>query len=443
MAFKRRCANQFLNILFGSAFLFTSCVTMADYNYSRIYSNLGGGRYSQVRMELDENKSSIYTSRDKVLYLLDKGVLEHFEGLNQVSNESLSQSEKLMEDFSATSITQTIASGVTNDNVKDYAGEDFENIYTNIFMALNYLALQKNESAMVEVRRFDNKLKVLKQKYNAEVDNLNSESEVKVKNVSVQFSDSALARYLSLLLYRADGDFGNAEVDQRFIAKAFKSQPSLYPFEIPSCVKDELSVPKDMARLNVIAFSGRAPIKKENVIRVPWDFNHWYKLALPEMEKQPSHINRIEVEVFNKNSLEQKRFELEKIESIEDIALDTFQRNYSLIFAKSLARSIARTAINSGLQQVSNDKDTAPEVALLLGTFSFIHQLATEFIERADVRCSRYFPATASVSGINLEPGNYTVKVNFCRGKFVQYSQEKDVKLVAENLNLVEAACLR
>lgn len=443
MFFKRRSVGRFLNILFFSVVIFTSCVTMADYNYGRIYTNLGSGQYASVRSELDSNKSSIYTSRDDVLYLLDKGILEHFEGLNESSNKNLSESEKLMEKFSAKSISQSLASGVTNDNVKDYAGEDFENIYTNIFMALNYLELGKNDSAMVEVRRFDNKLKLLKQKYEKEIKNADKDSEVKVKKVSVQFSDSALARYLSLLLYRADGDLGNAEVDQRFISSAFKTQPSLYPFKVPSTVADELSIPTDMARLNIIAFNGRAPVKKEVVTRVPWGVNHWYKLALPVMERQPSSIDRIFVTAINEQTQERKTLELEQIESIENIALDTFQRSYSLIFAKSLARSIARAAVGQGLREVSRDKDTDSGLALLFGTFDLIHQVATEIVERADVRCSRYFPAKASVCGINLQPGDYTIKVRFCRGKTVQYTQEKQISVVAGKLNLVEAACLR
>ena len=82
--------------------------------------------------------------------------------------------------------------------------------------------LGKNEDAMVEVRRFDNKMKLLKQHYEQEIEKTNQNSQgVSVDKVSIAFSDSALARWLSMIMYRSDGDEGNAEVDQRFIGEAF------------------------------------------------------------------------------------------------------------------------------------------------------------------------------------------------------------------------------
>lgn len=413
---------------------------MADYNYSRIDSNLEQGKYGEVLSELGSEKKSIYSSHDKVLYALDTGVLEHFEGQPENSNSLLSEAEKLIEQYSALSITQTIASAVTNDTVKDYAGEDFENIYTNIFMALNYVALGNNDEAMVEVRRFDNKLRSLKSKYEKDIDMADSASDVKVNKVSVQFSDSALARYLSMLLYRTEGDNDNASVDLRYLKSAFESQASLYDFSIPVSVDSELSVPGGQARLNVLAFSGRAPVKKEEIIRVPWDASHWYKLALPVMEKQKSKINRISVHAVNVLTGAEYTEELEKIESIENIAVDTFQRHYSLIFAKSLARSIARQIVSAGLDGASSDDDVLDFIITL---FDIAHQVATEFIERADVRSSRYFPASASVAGLTVEPGVYSVTVDFCHGHSVKYSQTQKVNVTAEKLNLVETACLR
>ncbi len=418
---------------------------MADYNFAGINSNLSAGKYSDVLAELDKNKKSIYSGHDKVLEALDYGLLEHYSGQADSSNSTLGNAEKLIETYSAKSVSQMVGSALTNDTVKDYAGEDFENIYTNIFMALNYIQLGKTDDAMVEVRRFDNKLKLLKLNYEKTVQESDSDSEVKIKKASVKFSNSALARYLSLLLYRSQNDYDNANVDLKFINSAFESQPSLFDFKVPSSLESELNTPEGLARLNVIAFSGRAPVKVENVLRIPWKENRWYKIALPEMQKVPSKINRICVTAVNELDGKTYSTELEKLESIENIALDTFQQHYSLIFAKSLARSIARTAVNAGLDRASrSDQIQSIEGAgLLLSTFSLIHQVATEFVERADVRTSRYFPATASVCGMDVESGVYTVTVEYCSGKKVMYSQVQRIKAGEKSLNLVESACLR
>jgi hypothetical protein len=426
-------------------FVLGSCMTMADYNYSKINSNLSEGKYADVRAELDEQKKVIYSSHDEVLYCLDTGILEHFEGLTSDSSRMLSEAEKLIEKYSAVSITQSLAGAVTNDMAKDYRGEDFENIYSNIFMSLNYLQEKNLEDAMVEVRRFDNKLKVLKEKYEAEVNESNSKSDVKINKVSIQFSNSALARYLSMIMYRSQNDSGNARVDYNLLKSAWQTQPSLYDFPLPSSIEGELSVPDGKARLNILAFSGRAPVKKENVIRVPYNHNRWYKLSLPEMTKQPSQINSITVKAVNDATGEIHTARVEKIESIENIAADTFQQNYSAIFARSLIRSISRQLVTSGIDAVRENNAIQNNLGaqLIVGTFGLMHQIATEAVERADVRCSRYFPAQAGVAGFNLDPGSYTVTVDFCHNKSVKYSQTQKIRAFAGNLNLVEAACLR
>ena len=55
--------------------MLAGCLTMADYNYSRIDSNLKSGKYGDIKTELQENSSFIYSSKDEVLENLDNGVI--------------------------------------------------------------------------------------------------------------------------------------------------------------------------------------------------------------------------------------------------------------------------------------------------------------------------------------------------------------------------------
>lgn len=442
----RQCKNQVLVFGFFVAPLFFSCRTMADYNYAQINRNLANGNFSQIRQELEQNSSMIYSSHDELLKNLDNGILLHYDLLYEISNQKLSDAEKLAQTYSAKSITQSILSAMTNDTVRDYAGEDFENLYTNIFMALNYINLGEYEDAMVEVRRFDNKIKLLRTKYEEQIERFDSQSDsVKVDKVLSRFSDSAFARYLSMLMYRTQGDSGNAEVDLKYLKNAFTAQKALYDFKIPSCVNDEISVPNDKARLNVVAFSGRAPLKKEDVIRVYWGPSVWYKLALPVMEKRKSSVTKISVSAVNNLTGQKYSSEVEKLESLEDIAVDTFQQAYSIMYARSLARSIARAVTNSSLSSLTDEANRRNDfgAALIFTTMDIAHKIATETVERADIRSSRYFPATASVAGINLEPGNYTVTVEFYSGRSVISKEVKKMTLRVKELNLVESVCLR
>ena len=419
---------------------------MADYNYNRIDSNLAAGNYEAVSAELNEKKSTIYGSHDEVLVALDAGLLAHYEGKTDESNKLLGQAEKLMEAYFTTSISQSVTSMVTNDLVQDYAGEDFEDIYTNLFMALNYLEVDLFDDAMVEMRRFDNKLKKLRSKYEETIRNMESgDKDSKVKRVNIQFYNSALAHYVSMLLNRADGDYDNARIDARLLEEAFKTQKDLYDFALPSSLDEEKNARRSDARLNVLAFSGFAPVKKEDVVRAySWTGTVWYKLALPKMEKRHSAITKIVATARNKQTGQTYSRTLEQIESLENISMDTFQQKYSVLFTKALLRSIAKTATNTTMNTMARKtRKNNDSASIIFSILDLVTKVSNELTERADVRTCRYFPAKASVTGISLPAGDYTVSVDFMAGSHVSSRVVKDVSVRGGKLNFIEATCLR
>ena len=157
---------------------FASCVS-ADRAVYDAY--LVSGDYEGARKRLEADKKSLYAGTDAVLYNLDSGMLAHFAGDYDASNERLSEAEKLMEYYYAKSVVQTVGSFILNDSLVDYAGEDYEDIYTNLFMALNYIQLRKIDDAFVEIRRFDNKLKLLSAKYEQAIFEANNQTERQLK----------------------------------------------------------------------------------------------------------------------------------------------------------------------------------------------------------------------------------------------------------------------
>ena len=275
-----------------------SCAT-AD--FSSVNASVVRGEYAVARRTIDAQKDSLYTDNDQVLYNLDAGLLSHYAGDWDQSNKNFSEAEGLIEEYYSKSISQGVQSYFVNDMVVDYAGEDYEDIYTNYFMALNYIHLGNLEDAMVEIRRFDNKQKLLTTKYDSQLDYAESELGSGYSNVSVQFQNSAAARYLSMLMYRARGQNDSAEVDRKLLVRAFNEQKSLYNFNIPSCVDEELSVPRGKARLNFICFTGLAPVKIEDVTRIDVGNNVYTKIAVPMMVDRGSMVNSISVDVYDES----------------------------------------------------------------------------------------------------------------------------------------------
>ena len=165
----------------AAGMLCVSCATVADYDFSTVNYYLREGDYTAVYQTLDADSALLYSEHDEVLAALDKGIISHYEGEYTRSNEELTVAEQKIYEYVTKSISQSISSFLLSDTVVDYAGETYEDIYTNLFMALNYIHLDDIENAFVEIRRFDNKLKNISSRYADLIAQANLEKQ-RVKN---------------------------------------------------------------------------------------------------------------------------------------------------------------------------------------------------------------------------------------------------------------------
>jgi hypothetical protein len=444
------------------AALFLGCSSVE--HYQKIDNALDGDDFGDAIEIAQAEKGNAYQEKDFCLYHLDVGMLEHFGNRAQDSSASLSEAERLIEEAYTKSVSLEVSSYLVNDTVKEYAGEDYEDIYLNVFKAIDYAKLGQNEDAMVEIRRVGNKLKELSRKYDqalsqaqADADE-QSESEdeeaddsyegssedsedsgVTIEASSVKFSDSALARYLSMIFYRAAGNLDDAQIDLRYLRDAMRTQPSLYRFSEPSTLSAETRVPKGKARLNVIGFAGLSPIKEQREIRVPIRRGNYVKIALPEMVARISQVSRAEIVMDNGSVIA-----LDPLEDLSAVAMETFKTHQAVIYFKSIARAIAKTATSEVLEDQSGRAKDG-ETAQLLFVLSQVSKVYNEASEQADLRSARYFPGTARVAGITLDPGVYSFTVRFLdqNGAVVDLKRFINVKVDKNQVNLVEAVCLR
>lgn len=379
------------------------------------------------------------------MYYLDKGMLNHYAQLYDKSSLFLEDAERAIEDSFTKSVSQEISTYLVNDNARDYPGEDYEDIYINAFNTLNYYHRGENEGAMVEIRRMNNKLANLGHKYDVALTNLQKKALEENKNqlppnlnAPPQFSDSALARYLGILFYRGDGLLDDARIDREYLLAAFANSPSIYKHPVPQSIYDELEIPGDMSRLNIIAFGGLSPVKKETVIRIPMLDGHWIKIAYPEMVSRYSDIGRVILKLDNGGS-----YELELLENIDAVAKETFKLRQQLIYLKTAIRAFMKAASSSVLNAAA--KETSGEHSLVLSLFSLTTQIYAEASERADIRISRFFPATAFVTGINLPEGIYSFDIKYYnrQGMEIASVRHENMEVSQNTLNLAEAVCLK
>jgi uncharacterized protein len=421
-----------------------SCTSLS--HYDQIDQAVARDDYASGLAQAKASKETSYSAKDKILYYLDVGMLAHYAGDQKESLDMLSSAERSIEEAYTKSVTQAASTYLVNDNTQDYSGEDYEDIYLNIFKTLEFAKSGDNEDAMVEIRRVDNKIKFLASKYDKAINDAKSEAQNKSKDVKyevdtspVKFTDSALARYLSMIFYRAGGQLDDAEIDRKQLLAAFKSEASLYAFPPPSSLKDELEVPSGQARLNVVGFSGLSPIKKENTTRVFLGNAKWIKIAVPVMYLRPSMVAKTEL-VFDTG----KVVPLERIEDMSAVAAETFRLKASLIYIKTIIRSIVKTATSIALDKGA-DRAKSSDASLALSVLSLATQAYSELSEQADLRVSRYFPGRADVAGISLEPGVYSFTIRYldASGRIIQQTRFANYTVKKKGVNLVEGVCIK
>jgi hypothetical protein len=430
-----------LAALLFTAFLFISCATTNP--YIAVDADVDREEFAQAAGVLDTKKKVIYRNKDTVLYCLDKGMLNHYAGKYEESSASLEEGERAIEENFAVSISQEIGTVMVNERSREYDGEDYEDVYLNVFNALNYYHQGKMEEALVEIRRMNNKLRNLSVKYGTMISSVQKaalENNVEVpksQGENIKFENSALARYLGMLFYRSGGDMDDARIDRDQLKLAFAAAPRIYTQPIPASINGELEIPAGMARLNVLAFAGRTPSKTEEIIRIPLGSN-WIKISLPVMLSRPSAITSIVVE-FDSG----ENFTLELLEDMGAVASATFERKKDVIYARSILRATVKgvsAAVLSSMADGSEDKNDAALFSILsLGT-----QIFAEASEQADLRVSRYFPGKAYVGALNVKPGAYSFSVHYYAGSRVTASRRfEDVPVLQNVLNLMEVVCLK
>jgi hypothetical protein len=465
---KMKTVEKIVALVVG-CLVFFSCATRPDV-YRDIDDRIGTNAYEQalgVMTTGQESKKPIYPEKNLIMYYLDKGVVEYYAGKYRESTADLEEAERLIAEAYTKSVSAEIGSFVVNDNTRDYSGEDYEDLYANVFSALGYYHQGDNEGAGVEIRQMTEKLVKLGDKYAADGGKA-KEALGKISDMvlpsgkAVQISDSALGRYLSALLYRSVGEADNARIDIEAIDAAYAKAPNVYKNAPPAWIKDELTIPAGQARLNILAFAGLSPVKEEEVVVVPSIFQyatytapylnsleksrgfaltvgggdfHGLLLHLPRLATRPGTIDRIEADING------TRFNLDLLEDMGAVMSETFNARLTSTQIKTFVRTAVKgAALEAGAQAaVSNGK---PELAVKLAAMAGM--VAFDKTEAADTRSARYFPDKAYAGGITLDPGTYNVKVNYYSGNTLVHSIEKSgVQAAGGKLNLVDAVYLK
>jgi len=429
-----------------------SCVTA--FSFKEINDAVGQNDYLTAVEAMEKSQGSyrnFYDKKNEVSFFLDKGFLKYYAGDYEASCDDLHNAEKLMERTYFKKSMEDFFSYIQNDYEREYPGEDFEDIYLNIFNALNYYNAGNTENALAEIQKIiapEGKLDRLSKKYDYKDPKTNlsmvdfSRKQTGVSNMpsirSVSFSNSALARYLGSLLYRSEGNMSAAqnEIDQ--VNKAFAVHKNIYQNPIPQTIQMAHNIPAEKARLDIIGFTGLSPIKEETESLQILPFMHPVlqvaRLKVPGLVRRPSYITGIEVIIDGKD-----KFNLELLEDMGAVIEDIFSARYSNMLMRIYIQTIIKYAAADIAAMAASGSDN--EMAGLAIALAAQSQMA--FVDRADIRMSRFLPDKAYIGGIDLSPGAHSVLINYYSGSSIVAAEERETDVKIGKLNLLQTVNLK
>ena len=416
--------------------VFTSCTSFVDLSSTDAF--LRKGAYAQAYDSLERSIGKLISAQGPLIANYDLGMLARLKGDWKHSNVLLSDAERRIQEAYTKSITASLASFIVNDNTKEYAGENYEDIYLNLFKALNYLHLGEYESSLVEIRRMIEKQSLLQEVYENEVRQVRryaSTNQIKQGELPTQatsFTTSALANYLGVILAQHLHEPSTLDYSFKQIQHAYESQAKLYPFSLPSSVQT-LQKEDQTNLVHLLALSGRFPIKEQRMDFIYVSPYNTAKIAYPVLRTLPSAIAKVRVRVNGKIETT-----LELIESFSLIGEDAFRSKSELLYAKASMRAISK-ALGIGIWDAVTTDETGQQSPLgeLLG---LVFRAGRDLSESADLRSTHYLPANAWVGVVQLNAGSHTIEFEYLnRSNFVLHTERFTRVIDPKDLNLLES----
>ena len=411
--------------------LLSGCATYSS-SFDTIERNLASQQYGAALKIIEKQALS---KSDHVLYLLNKGMVLRMQHDFTGSNRALEAAKEEMERLYAASISENALSFIVNDATVSYAGDDYEQVLVHLYMALNYLQLNQPSEARVEALQIDAKLR-----------------EIGENIPGSKFTEDALSRYLTGMIYEDRGEWSDAMIAYRKAYEAYKQYQNSFGMAVPTMLKYDLlrlaqreGLLDELARyqkefnlparlpgkgettekgeLIFVLSNGLAPIKREKAVTLPDPSSGvLVRFALPYYESRFNNVVSARIVVSG------MRASTELVDDIDAIARKSLDARMAAITARSLARTVAKVSAGKALQKKALDRRNENDAAVaLLGSLAL--QVAAVVTERADTRSWLTLPANIQLARLPLPPGSYTVKVELLGkdGQLISSSEYREV----------------
>lgn len=428
--------------------LLTGCATSgpSTREQASVYTALRSGNIEQALVELESMQEEY---EEPVVYEADKAILTFYANRPEGSISLIAPALDTMEYNSIASFSESIEGLLVNDNVKAYAGSNYENLYLRGINALNYYLMGDAEGAAVEIRRAN----IISRDYQLNIEEQTNWLESLVLAFTPNpfryltipevedYTTSAFINYLSMLMYASMGDSGNASVDYRTLQETAMD---------PSVVSEEdTAAPAGKSRVNFIGFTGFVATKEE-VSVIAEDGGVFHKVVWPHVIDRPNaDIQRVVVECSDGQGIELGVLEDVSELAKRNMAMDTsakylgsYYRGYTKMLA---AQSAAEEAYDLAMDQLSGVNPILRSAGEKAARVAYEEALAAvDSTEIADTRMARFLPDKVWAGGMSLTPGIYDFTITYVTSEGSFTAVREDVRVANDGEpNLVVSTCLR
>lgn len=404
---------------------------------------------------------------------LDKSLILFRTGFYQEADKNFVETTKGLDEAFTKSIVQGAATAVLNENLTEYSGSLYEFLLVDTFAALNAYKMGNLElSYSLLTRVYDKQKKYVsdygelilhedeKSKSDDYEEQKKSEAALAVigvnfhapydipKKLSAEQKDaliyktSPLADYLQIVIGAQNGSY----VDD-FTVRELKSL-------VPQIETDSADLPSAKGRIEVLSLTGTVAQRKQHTDWLVFDLLNFgetisgvcgyenalkFKFVWPEYEPQNNHVKVTRVSVQGEGaSLSKSAVLLEDFDKAvqNDIDLKASKAAWRSVWRSTGKKAVGLAGIIAAIQADQSD-GLFSMMAIIAGAQGL---RALDKSETADIRQAQALPSKAYAAGFTLDPGTYTVTIEYSNGK---KEVVENVKVLAKRPVLVESICAK
>jgi hypothetical protein len=369
-------------LLIGVLLIATGC-TSAPLRNAR---NEFYGRSPDKASEILDNVRKI-SRRDRLLFLMEKGLILHHQGLYAKSTSAFLEASELIERQEIINVGRQAGSMVTTEWLTEYKGEYSERLWVHTYLMMNFLLLHNNEDALVEAKQA---LQVFERYPEALSDDFFTRGLIALCFENLGLNNDAFIEYRKLAGLMDDPAPIAKKLYQLGTELGFHEEVDLYKKYIPEEELDRVNK-ASYAELVLFISLGRSPVKIPGNIVIPPSI----RFSFPQYTDTESSFLDTAIKGTSAGPPG-----VSISTDVGRVVRASLKERAAIVIAKETARVAAKEVIS---QKAGNEYSDTAEI--VLRTFFFI-------LEEPDTRSWQTLPARLAMIRLPLEQANQNMTIS-------------------------------